>query len=288
MTTIMAFIKRHAVATYFFLVFVISWGSMLLLIGPGVFVGTKQISFVGEGPIAFLAFLAGPSVSGVLLTGLIYGRPGLHDLRSRLLRWRVGIRWYAVALFTAPLLITLILFALSFTSPVFLPAFTTMGEKTRPLLFGIAVGLVVAFFEELGWTGFATPELRKRYDILATGLILGMMWGLWHLPLFTGVASSSTVIPPWLYLAALLFSWLVPYRVLMVWVHDRTKSLLLVMLMHLPLIINQFVLLPAGMAGVPVMVYDLVLAVSLWVLVAAVALTDGWRISRQTLRRSAA
>ncbi len=47
---------------------------------------------------------------------------------------------------------------------------------------GIAVGLVVPFFEELGWTGFAIPELGKRYGILTTGLIVGLLWGAWHFP----------------------------------------------------------------------------------------------------------
>jgi membrane protease YdiL (CAAX protease family) len=44
----------------------------------------------------------------------------------------------------------------------------------------------------MGWTGFATPESRKRHKILGTGLVVGLLWGLWHLPLFLAAASSST------------------------------------------------------------------------------------------------
>jgi hypothetical protein len=85
--------------------------------------------------------LVGPSVAGILLTGLVYGRAGLRNLLTRMTRWRVGARWYAVALLTAPLLVTVVLFALSLTSPVFLPGIFTTDDKATLLLVGIAVGL---------------------------------------------------------------------------------------------------------------------------------------------------
>ena len=114
-------------------------------------------------PIALVVMLAGPSVAGILLTGLAYGRAGLREFLSRLLRWRVGARWYAVALLTTPLLAASVLFALLLTSPVFLPGIFASDDKASLLLSGIAVGLVAGIFEELGWTGFATPGLRLRY-----------------------------------------------------------------------------------------------------------------------------
>ena len=125
MTTIKAFIKRHPVLIYFALTFAISWGGVLILGGPDGMPATSE-QFEKLWPIVFLAYFLGPSVASILLTGLVYGRAGLRELLSRLLRWRVGARWYAVALLTAPLLVTAILFALSLTSPVFLPGiFTT-------------------------------------------------------------------------------------------------------------------------------------------------------------------
>src|SRR3990172_6156352 len=113
-------------------------------------------------PFVVLAMIAGPSVAGILLTGLENGRAGLREFLSRLLRWRVGARWYAVALLTTPLLATAVLFALLPTSPVFLPGIFASDDKASLLLSGIAVGLVAGIFEELGWTGFATPGLRLR------------------------------------------------------------------------------------------------------------------------------
>jgi CAAX protease family protein len=165
--------------------------------------GTREVS-EGLMPFVYLATLLGPSIAGILLTGLVDGRTGLRKLLSRLRRWRVGARWYAVALLTAPLLIAATLFVLSLTSPEFLPVIVTSDNKASLLLTGIVMGLVVGFFEELGWTGFAIPRLRLRYGVLTTGLIVSLLWGAWHFPLFAGSVASTGAISPALYLSVLL------------------------------------------------------------------------------------
>ena len=287
MTAIKAFITRHSVLTYYALTFALSWGSVLIVVGPGGILGTKELSEALL-PFVYLAMLIGPSVAGILLTGLVDGRAGFREFLSRLLRWRVGARWYAGALLTAPLLMTATLFALSLTSPVFLPGIFVSDDKASLLLSGITAGIMVGIFEELGWTGFAIPRLRLRYGVLTTGLIVGLLWGAWHFRLFSGSGSSSGVVPADLYLAVLLFSFLPPFRVLMVWVYDRTGSLLVAMLMHASLTASTLILMPLATAGVPGLTYDLVLAAVLWVVVAAVAVAKGGQLSRQPLRRAVA
>ena len=274
------FITRHAVLTYYVLVFTISWGGILAVVGPAGILGAKYdpralTQFV------YVAALAGPSVAGVLVTGLVAGWPGFREILSRLCKWRVGVRWYTVALSTAPLLTTAILFVVSLTSHEFLPTILTTKDKGGVVLTGVVLGLVVCFFEELGWTGFATPTLRKRYGIFATGLFVGLLWGLWHLPLFSGSASSSGAVAPALYLTVLLFSWLPAYRVLMIWVYDRTNSLLVVMLMHASLAAGQLILVPPAITGVPMLTFDLVFAAVLWLIVIAIAAVNGGHLSRQ-------
>ena len=283
MRYIMKFIKKCPVMTYYALVFAISWGSALVFLGPGAFLATKEISFADLSPIAVLAFLAGPCVAGVLAAGLVHGKTGLRDLGSRLLRWRVGFRWYAVALLTAPLLTTATLLAFSLTSPAFLPALVTSADKVGLLLTGIVTALIVPVFEELGWTGFAVPELRKRYGVLTTGLVVGLIWGVWHFPLFAGSAHSSTAVPPALFLAVLLFSWLLAYRVLMVWVYDRTQSLLIMMVMHAVIDFGSLVLIPLALSAERVAAFDLAFAALLWVIVAVVAFANGGRLSQQSI-----
>ena len=262
------FIKRHSIATYYTLVFVISWGFILAAIGLDAFLGITQMSGA-QAPFVYIATLAGPSLAGIIMVTIVNGRTGLKDIQSRLLKWRVGIRWYTVALMTAPILMTAILFALSFT-----PAIVTSPEKVSLLVSSVIVGLLVPFFEELGWTGFAIPQLRKSYGILATGLIGGLLWGAWHFPLFSGSASASGAIPAALYVAVLLFSWLVAYRVLMVWVYDHTHSLLMMILMHFPIVVAQFVLIPTGISGIPLATFDLAFSAVLWILISAAILSQ--------------
>jgi hypothetical protein len=141
MTTIQAFSKRHPVLTFYAVVFLISWGGILILAGPGGIPGTsEQVERLM--PFMLLALFAGPSVAGILLTSLVSGRAGLRELLSRLLRWQVGARWYAVALLFAPLLVTAVLLALSLLSPEFLPGIVTTEDRVTLLLFGIAWGLI--------------------------------------------------------------------------------------------------------------------------------------------------
>jgi len=224
MTTIKAFIKRHPVLSYFALTFAISWGGILVIVGPAGILGPPEQTGTLN-PLIYLAMVAGPSIAGLLLTGLVYGRAGLREFLSRMLRWRVGVRWYAIALLTAPLAMMVVLFALSPTSTAFRPSIFASDNKALLLLSGIAAGLLAGIFEELGWTGFVIPRLRLRHGVLTTGLFVGILWGMWHLLVFLGSRNSSGTVPPALYLAALLCSFLPAYRVLMVWVYDRTGSL---------------------------------------------------------------
>ena len=287
MTTIKAFIKNHPALTYFALTFAISWGCVLLVIGgPSGIPGTpEQLNMLL--PFAILAMLCGPSMAGILLTGLVDGKAGFRKFLSRLLRWRVGIRWYAVVFLTAPLVFMAVLLVLSLTSTVFRSSIFTASDKVSLLLFGIVGGLGVGIFEELGWTGFAVPRLRRRYGILSTGLIVGVLWGAWHLLTNDFWASSTTSgdLPLALFITVngilFLVGQLPAYRVLMVWVYDRTGSLLVAMLMHASLTASTLVLGPTAISGVYILTYDLALAAAMWVVVAAVGLANRGQLSRQ-------
>jgi membrane protease YdiL (CAAX protease family) len=273
---------RHPVATCFALTFVISWGGFVLVVGPGGFPGTPE-QFETLLPFAVLAMLVGPSVGGILLTGLVYGRAGLRELLSRLLRWRTGARWYAVALLPAPLLAAAVLSALSLTSPVF-----TTDDKAAVLLSGIAAGLTTVF-EELGWTGFAVPRLRLRYGVVTTGLIVGLLWGAWHFLVnvwvsgtYCGALSLALFLPLYFFSGV---AQLTAYRVLLVWVYDRTGSLLVATLMHASLTASTiFIFVPLA-TGASFLTYTWALAAALWVVVAAVAVANRGQLSRQPLRR---
>jgi membrane protease YdiL (CAAX protease family) len=98
MKAIKAFIEGHPVISYYALAFAISWGAILVAVGlgPGGFAATPQ-QFQQDVPYAVPAMILGPGLAGILLTAFLHGRAGLREFRSRLLKWRVGARWYAVA-----------------------------------------------------------------------------------------------------------------------------------------------------------------------------------------------
>jgi membrane protease YdiL (CAAX protease family) len=290
MSAMKAFITKHPVVTYFTLTFALSWGGFLLAGGSGLLAGTSWQAdprFMA----AVFAMLAGPPVAGILLTVLVSGKAGLRELISRLLKWRVGGRWYAVALLTAPIIETTVLLVLSRISPVFLPAIVTTEDKAALLMSGIAIGLAGGLVEELGWTGFAIPRLTARNGVLGTGLIVGPAWGAWHLLQMWWVGGTSsealplTIFLPLFFLSAV--ATLTASRVLMVWVYDRSGSLLVAVLMHASYIFSTLFVLAPPTTGVPFLAYSGVFAVALWVAVAAVAIANGGQFSRQPLRRAA-
>jgi hypothetical protein len=262
--------------TYFVVTFALSWGGVLLLTGGiGPLFGPEWRS----DPRFMFALLAGPvaaALAGLMLTGFTGGRDGYRELLARLLCWRVGVHWYALALLLAPLstLAVAVLVALLLGSPAFLPTIFTTADSLSLFLPGIVSGLWVGFFEELGWTGFAVPRLRRRYGVLVTGLLVGLVWGGWHFPLFRESGSFDGALPLTLLLVK-LFSWLPAYRVIMVWVLGHTGSLLVPMLMHMSLTATTMILVSEGLSIVQSMTSLLVWAAALWACVATVAAASG-------------
>ncbi len=277
MATVRAFVRKHPVLSFYVIAFAFAWGGILAVVGgPGGIPGTPAQTDALIGPV-MLFWVAGPSVAGVVITGLVEGKAGLRALGSRLTLWRVGIGWYAAALLAAPLLHALGLLLLSLFYPGYAPAIFTSSNKASILLFGLVTGLVGGgFLEELGWTGFAIHNLRSRHSTMRTALIVGMLWGAAHF-VFIFWMSGATIggIPLATFLIVraldLLFGGLLAFRVLMVWVYDRTGSLLIAMLMHGMLTACMFILGPEKISGMPFLVNQMLGSAAAWIIVAVVA-----------------
>jgi membrane protease YdiL (CAAX protease family) len=281
MLTVEGATKRNAVLIYFALVFVISGGGILLIVGPGGFPLNAE-QFARFGPLMYAAILAGPCVAGILLTAIVDGRPGLRDFLARLRRWRVGWTWYVIALLPA-LLVTAMALLLSIVSSDFRPFILDSTGKAGILLGALGPAVLVGSCEEIGWTGFAAPRLRLRHSVIATGLMIGVVWGAWHFPLFWQPDSFSGALPL-VILLTMLFSWLPPFRVLLVWVHDRTRSLPVVMLMHAAVSFVAITVRPEGLIGMRLLISLLVSPAAMWLLLAAVGLANRWQLSHQPLQ----
>jgi membrane protease YdiL (CAAX protease family) len=214
------FMERHPVLSYFTLVYLITWGAILLI--------NQALSSSGETDptlrtaIVSLPLLIAPGLVSIILTALLEGQAGIRAMFARMTHWRAGIRWYAMALGLMPILLLAILYGLALlVSPAFAPALSLLG------LAGIAAG----YLEEIGWTGFATPRLLSRWSPLASGLMIGSLWGLWH-----GLADYSirgdTLGTFWPITFSLFVLPLTAWRILMVWVYDNTNSGPVAQIMH--------------------------------------------------------
>jgi membrane protease YdiL (CAAX protease family) len=274
-------VGRHPLLAFFGLAFAISFAGILLVAGLGGVRGGVAMTDP-RFPLMMLAWLAGPSVAGVVVTGLVSGRSGYRDLLGRLVTWRADAGWYALALLLAPLVSLGLSYGMSAFSPAFLPAIVTSTDTAGVLVMGLGYGLLGGgFLEELGWTGFAVPRLRLRHGVLGAGLVMGLLWGAYHFSVIYVSGSHTGALELGLLLPAQLFAWLPPFRVLMVWMHDHTDSLLLAMLMHASATASMLILQPFGISGVMLLAYVLGLGAAYWAILGVVAVVTRGRLSRR-------
>ncbi len=259
-----SFLQRHSLAAYFCLAFVFSWGGVLLIVRLQEY--QIESGTWSQAVVWFFAMIAGPTLACLILTAILEGKAGLSDLFARLVSWRVSPHWYAISLLANPLVVLASLSILAFLiSPTYRPIF-------NPIM--IFYGLGAGIFEEIGWTGFATPRILSRPAWwLPAAIGFGILHGVWHLPVdFLG--ASSSLGSYWLpfYLVFWIGS-LAAYRVLMVWVYQHTGSLLLGILMH-TVFTGSFMVFRPALSPAQLMTWGIVFTASLWLIVAGLALSE--------------
>jgi membrane protease YdiL (CAAX protease family) len=272
--TLSNFIKRYPVWIYFIFTFIISWGGVVVFSIPHG-IPTTNSQFEKLWASVVLPYFLGPGISSLLMTIIIDGKAGFRRLKSQLIKWRVGIRWYLVALLSVPMVVIPLLIVFSLISEVFLPGILTTSNKVVLLISGIITGLLFGgVMEELGWTGFAVHTLRKRYSVVTTGIIVGVLHGLWHFPpkiLISGVLGLTPFLLVDLLTAIVnLTAW----RILMVWVFSHTGSLLVIILMHASLTANTLFILAPSVTGKHLLIYNLVAAAIIWVFVSILIMVN--------------
>ncbi len=267
------FIQRHPVVTYFGLVYLISNGSFFVLVGPKLLAGEAI-----QATDAFLLFpviVIGVYLVGIALTSITGGRRDLRDLFSRMSRWRVDARWYAALLIPPGLILAVLLSLRSLVSPVFAP---------NLFLLGIVFGLFPGFFEEVGWTGFAFPRMRAKRSALGAGLLLGVLWGLWHAPVVDYLEAAAPHGVYWLPFFLAFIAILMAIRVLIVWVYANTNSVLLAQLTHASSTGFLVILGPAHVSPAQEALWYAAYAAVLWMVVALVIARYGTRLVRYPMQ----
>ena len=217
------FLQRHSL--------VIGIGLMFLLTWPIDLANSGIIQV--ELPFLVYIFLGwGFVIAAVIMTGITLGMQGVIELLKRYLIWRVALKWYLVAFFLSPLFMWIsIHLNAAFTHVP--PDFNTSVVYQ---IFGEGVQLpiiVLPFFlfemlangEEIGWRGYVLPRLQTKFNALTSSLILGFVWGFWHLPKY--LSDWDVVAFFWFMVHILTIS------LLLTWLYNNTQgSLLLVTIFH--------------------------------------------------------
>ena len=165
----------------------------------------------------------GVSIAAIAVAALIDGRREVGALLRKVAVWRVGVRWYLVALLGPVCLLAVSTWVNVLTGAKVVTQGPLVDWSELGKLFGFqVVGVFAGAWEELGWRGFALPRLLKRVSPLVASLGVGVLWAVWHIPLFM----SGEL--PWADAASL-----VVLSILFTAVFVRTKqSVLIAFLMH--------------------------------------------------------
>ena len=208
----MSLVRRLPLITFFVLAYALAWWIWILY--------AFNVTFLG--PI----FALGPFLAAIIVTALTKGTAGLKELLSRMVRWRVGLGWYAAAL-----LLPVAVYVVAVSLSILLGARASTAEQFGswylifPLFaYSLLFPLSGAFGEELGWRGYALPRVQARLWALSAALVIGVIQTAWHLPLFM-IDRSTSPVP--------LIVGYMGLGILATWVFNNTRgSVLLTMLLH--------------------------------------------------------
>jgi membrane protease YdiL (CAAX protease family) len=183
---------------------------------------------------------AGPLFAAIIILAFESGRKGLHNLWQRSTRWRVEGRWYLIML----AIVAVIYLPAALIGIVKGPA-PSAKQVLTPLLWFIPIflyTLVASGLEEPGWRGYALPNLQTRFNAKKASLILGVIWGIWHWPIFITVYTNSLKAPgsspiqafvtALIQLLIYIFGAMIPEAFIYTWLYNRTGSVFLCILLH--------------------------------------------------------
>lgn len=168
-----------------------------------------------------------PNIAAFLVLGLILReRGGIRKLISGWGKWRVGALWYVAAL--SPLFVSFL------AAGIFIVIGGTAKSPEQPVLSPLLMSFVISLItgamgEELGWRGFLLPRLQQRFNSVISSVIVGVIWAIWHLPLWFLPGYGWDAIPYWAFALGAVST-----SVLFTWVLNNTGgSMVMASIIHL-------------------------------------------------------
>jgi len=213
--------------TFFTLTLALTWALWI----PAGLVDHEQY-----GTLATILHYAGgvmPTLVALTLLFRTEDAEGWMDYARRLVDFRrIGLGWYAVIFLTVPLLTSFGLF-LGGGGTSFDPLQNYLQSPLSLVPFALFMLLFGPLPEEMAWRGYALDRLQSQMNPFRSSLVLGLVWTVWHLPLFLiegtyqhGLGIGS--LPFWLYMLDKI-----PQSILMTWIYNSNKrSTLSAVLFH--------------------------------------------------------
>jgi len=151
------------------------------------------------------------------------------------LDWKLSFKWYLIAIFL-PLLLAVIAILIHLISSGEFSQVSSLAWLSSLPIFLVSIPIVILtklplgpMAEELGWRGYALPRLQRKMSALNASLILGLLWGLWHLPAFwvPGAALGLDVTPTFYTIAKYVFD-VIGVTIIFTWIYNNTRGSLLI------------------------------------------------------------
>lgn len=212
-------LRSRPIALFFVLAYLIAWA----LWAPTILKARGIIDW--EIPGADTWGLFGSSLAAMITAGLTEGRTGVKAIWGRIFKVRIDARWYLV-----PVLLPILLCGLAAGLEVALGGASYIGTvmplAVAPVYFLLQI-VTHILTEEPGWRGYALPKLQERHSPVRSSLILGLLWGCWHIPLFLIPGRPQAQMPFLGFLLAVIAA-----TMLMAWVQNRAGSSFVSVLFH--------------------------------------------------------
>jgi membrane protease YdiL (CAAX protease family) len=177
--------KTKTIVPFLVITFGLTWGvaALLFLFYDQVVAIFGELSM--SNPV-FILLVYSPGITGIILVWRHYGLKGLSRFFQRLTLWRAPTAWWVFIVLGIPLIVY--------------SGAAIKGTIAEPFPFSpwyqvfpaIALALFLGPIEEFGWRGVAQPLLQRKFSPFWSGLILGCIWGLWHIPSFLGSGTPQS------------------------------------------------------------------------------------------------
>ena len=243
-------LSKYQLAIYFFLAFAITWTAQITAY---LYADSNDIKITNEenlfhignlltGNLApgfapyllLFSFAFGPTVAGIIVTALFKGKVGLASLWERLIKVRIPGHWILLILII-PLVWNLIALGIGFAANGFQPIdFDFLVPLTLAVPLFLYMFIFTGLAEEIGWRGYALPELQTKYTAEKSSWILGIFWGLWHIPSVMLVQHLQGELTPPAAISLLfgLTLGIVGWTIVITWIYNNTKSLFWIVFLH--------------------------------------------------------